>query len=135
VKIDYAAGSDDALRGPRPPDAMLEVDFAQRHSLHGGSFVLPARAPARTPQVSRILYVFYGLLALLVIIAPFGIADTLRSTSAPGNSGCAPSGAHATRSARSSASAMGKMATKLPPGQVARAVLADPASLLPRIAS
>jgi putative ABC transport system permease protein len=156
VKIDWAEGSDDALRALGSHGAMLEVDWAKQHSLRvGTSFVLrnPQRQPvrlsvrgtyndrgqlfgdvvvadatlrerfgahtvlaaliasapgvaqerlrselsgllardfptlepqtrqefidARVGRVSQILYVFYALLALSVVIALFGIVNTL----------------------------------------------------------
>jgi putative ABC transport system permease protein len=50
VKIDWATGSDDAMRRLGPQDAMLEVEWAKQHSLAVGStFVLrnPERRPVR----------------------------------------------------------------------------------------
>ena len=156
VKIDWADGSDSALRALRPQDAMLEAGWAEERSLRvGSSFILrnPERQPVRLTvrgtyedrgqlfgdvlvadatlrdrfgahtvlaafiasapgatedrvrselsgllardfptlepqtrtefidaqvgQVSQILYVFYALLALSVVIALFGIVNTL----------------------------------------------------------
>jgi putative ABC transport system permease protein len=156
LRIDWAEGSDDGLRALGTQDAMLNVDWAKKRSLHvGSSFVLntPERRPVRLTvrgtyedrgrlfgdvmlqdatlrerfgahtvlaalivsapgagedqvrselaglldrdfptlepqtraefidsqvgQVSQILYVFYALLALSVIIALFGIVNTL----------------------------------------------------------
>ena len=45
VRIDWAQGSDDVLRALGPQDAMVEVDFAAKHSLAvGSSFVVRNRS-------------------------------------------------------------------------------------------